>query len=285
MRPPRAAADDRSRASPSTPGPRARRCWPGRPDRHRSGPGAHFDDAALSLGATIHRWTHEGLRVVVVTMCGAAPPPNLSPSWPSTAAARSTWGDAAAVVKAAAPRTAPRSRSCWPEPWAMDVPDAIYRRVHHRGRDLAVCRRGGALRPAAPPEPPWARAIADALGAGAPGRVRRAVDVPLGIGGRGPPAWAGQLAGSWRGAPTGPSSTPTTRMPAPRRRGQVLAARPAASRPPTTRWPPGRRICRRSRPSRPIARSTFWPSEDAMAADVGSWSERIWRPGAMDEGG
>ena len=33
----------------------------------------HFDDAALSLGATVRRWSADGLRVVIVTMCGGAP--------------------------------------------------------------------------------------------------------------------------------------------------------------------------------------------------------------------
>lgn len=257
----------------------------------------HFDDAALSLGATIHRWTHEGLRVVVVTMCGAAPPPGPLSAFAAehharwAAAAGSTWGDAAAVVEARRAEDRAALALLLAEPWAMDVPDAIYRRVHHRGRDLWPYADAAAL--FGPPhrrEAALGRAVADALGTVRPVASDVRWIVPLGIGGHVDHRLgraAGELA-AWRAkrAVLYYADYPYARTPGAAAR--VLAAEPRrleAADDPLAAGPADLAAKIAAIAAYRSQLTTFWPSEDAMAADVGSWSERIWRPGAMDEGG
>lgn len=254
----------------------------------------HFDDAALSLGAALHRWTADGQRVVVATLCGGAPAPGpLSPfaaahhaRW--AAAAGAQWGDAAAVVEARRVEDRHANAILGAESWTLDVADAIYRTIHHRGRSLwpyadetalfgTPHRREAAL----------GRAAADTLAGIGPLAPDVRWLVPLAIGGHVDHRMAraaGELA-AWRArrAVRYFADYPYARTPGAAAR--ALAAEPRSLLAVDDTLAVGDDDVAAKVAAVAAFRSqlsTFWPSDAAMEADVRGWTERVWR--GVEEG-
>lgn len=257
----------------------------------------HFDDATLSLGAAIHRWAKDGRRVMVVTMCGAAPESGvLSPfaaehhaRW--AAAAGSQWGNAPAVVEARRSEDRTALALLEAEAWTLDVPDAIYRRVHHRGRDLFPYADAAAL--FGPPhrnEAALGRAVADVLGTVRPLASDARWLVPLAIGGHVDHRLAraaGELA-AWRARRTCSyyADYPYARTPGAAARALAAEPRPLDAADDTLTVGPADVAAKIAAVAAYRSQlTTFWDDEEAMETDVRGWTERIWRPRPTDADG
>lgn len=249
----------------------------------------HFDDAALSLGAAIHHLAASGARVVVVTMCGGAPGGGpLSPfaaehhaRWAAASGAR--WADAAAVVEARRAEDDAALALLGAEAWRLDVPDAIYRIVHHRGRDLWPYANAAAL--FGPPhrrEAELGRAVAERLASIGPLAPDGRWWLPLAIGGHVDHRLARAAAelAAWRARwpveyyadyPYARTPGAAARAVAAEPRPLVPAELPA---PATARDLAAKVAAVRAYASQ---LSTFWPDDGALAADVAAWTERLWR--------
>lgn len=247
----------------------------------------HFDDAALSLGATIHRLASAGARVVVLTMCGGLPGGGpLSPfaaehhaRWSAAAGVR--FADPSAVVAARRAEDARANALLGAESWSLDVPDAIYRVVHHRGRDLWPYANAAAL--FGPPhrrEAELGRAVAERLARVGPLALDGRWWLPLAVGGHVDHRLAraaGELA-AWRARwPVAYyADYPYAREPGAVAR--VVAAEPrplvAADPPPAGDRDLAAKLAAVKAYTSQL--STFWPDLATMADDVRAWPERLW---------
>jgi LmbE family N-acetylglucosaminyl deacetylase len=104
----------------------------------------HLDDAVLSCGGSLHDQAQAGARVVVVTVCTAAPPPG--PLSPFAQELHERWagdGAPAAPVEIMARRRAEdlaALEQLGAEAVHLDVPDCIYRRNPATGLPLYPTR-------------------------------------------------------------------------------------------------------------------------------------------------